>query len=145
VGIGFAIPIDIAKKLLPELIANGKVRKGFLGISTAPLTANLAQDFGVHTKEGVIVVQVESDGPAAIAGLRGMPSENQIGDIITAIDGKPIKDSGDLARIVSAHKPGDKVALTIIRQGNQQQLTVALGDRPVEAAENKRGWRDWLR
>jgi S1-C subfamily serine protease len=145
VGIGFAIPIDIAKKLLPELIANGKVRKAFLGISTAPLTASLAQAFGVNTKEGVIVVEVEPNGPAAIAGLHGIQSENQIGDIITAIDDKPIKDYGDLARIVSDHRPGDKVKLAIIRQGSKQQITVALGDRPVEAVQQKRGWRDWLR
>ena len=137
VGIGFAIPIDIAKNLLPELLANGKIRKGYLGITTVPLTPALAQELNLAAKEGVIVVDAQKSGPAADAGLRGMPREDQVGDVILTINGQPIKDPGDLARTVSAHKPGEKITLGILRQGNQQQLEVTLGERPAEVPDRK--------
>lgn len=76
-----------------------------------------------------------------------MRSENQIGDIITSVDGQPLKDPGDLARIVGSHKPGDQVTLGVLRQGHQQQLQVTLGDRPTDMPERRRrgGPFDWLR
>jgi putative serine protease PepD len=146
IGIGFAIPTDTAKKLFPALIAEGRVRKGYLGVTTAPLTPALAQEFGVAAKEGVIVVEVQTGGPAEMAGLRSLQGENQLGDIILSIDGQPLKDPGDLARAVSAHKPGDKVVIGSLRQGRQQRIEVMLGDRPGEtSARPRRGLLDWLR
>ena len=146
VGIGFAIPVDTAKKLLPELIASGQVRKGYLGVSTAPLTPALTQELGINVKQGMIVVDVQSGGPAEAAGLRGLQGENKIGDIILNIDGQPLKDPGDLARIIGSHKPGDKVTLGVLRQGRQQQVEVTLGNRPGETRQPKRrGLLDWLR
>jgi len=147
VGIGFAIPVDTAKKLLPELIASGQVRKGYLGVTTTPLTPALAQELNLPVKEGVIVVEVEPGGPADAAGLRGLPDENHVGDIIVSIDGQPVKDPGDLARMIGSHKPGDKVTLGVLRQGRQQQIQVTLGDRPVNLPERRRrgGLFDWLR
>jgi S1-C subfamily serine protease len=146
VGIGFAIPIDTAKKILPELISSGKVRKGYLGVTTAPLTPNLAQELRVNATEGVIVVEVIPDGPAADAGLRGLQRDNQVGDIILGIDDKKIKDPGDLGRAVGSHKPGEKITLKLLRNGQEQNIEIALGDRPGEVPERKgRGMLDWFR
>jgi S1-C subfamily serine protease len=147
VGIGFAVPVDLAKRQLPDLLSTGRVQKGYLGVSSAPLTPSLAQELGVQAKEGCIVVEVQPDGPAASAGLRGLQG-NQVGDIIVSINGKPVKDPGELARAVGEHKPGERIKLGLLRGGQSQEIEVELGERPepVEVPERRRrGILDWLR
>ena len=122
------------------------MRKGYLGLSTAPLTPALAQELDIDAKQGAIVVEVQAGGPGDAAGLHGLRGENQVGDIILSIDGQPLKDPGDLARIIGSHKPSDKVTLGILRQKRQQQVEVTLGNRPEEVRQPKsRGLLDWLR
>lgn len=144
VGIGFAIPIDIVKSIIPELIAQGRVRRGYLGVSMVPLTPAIAQEFNINVNEGVIVVRVLPDSAADNAGLRGLPNSKEIGDIVISVDGKPVKDSGELANIISNHKPGDKLTFGVLRDGKQIQLTVTLDEQPVtEESVRRRSIFDW--
>ncbi|MEW6735371.1 MAG: trypsin-like peptidase domain-containing protein, partial [Acidobacteriota bacterium] len=145
VGIGFAVPIDGVKKILPELLASGRVRKGYLGITMAPLTPSLAQQFGIQAKQGVIVVEVQAGGPADEAGLQGMRNENQLGDIIISVNGETIEEPGKLAGIIGEHKSGEKVKFGILRQGKQLELEVTLGDKPDNTPSRRPGFFDWLR
>jgi putative serine protease PepD len=141
VGIGFAVPIDTARKLLPELERNGKVDRGFLGVEQ-PLTIDESlSDLNLPVPHGVLVQTVTPGSPAAKAGIMGgdiiaQLAGNEIrlgGDIITAIDGKKIRTSEDLAKVISDKKQGDKVKIDIVRQGKKLTVEVALAARPAQA------------
>jgi serine protease Do len=121
-GIGFALPSNMARALLPQL-QKGEIRRGWLGVSVQDLTPELAQALGVSAREGAIVTDVQKDTPAARAGLK--PD-----DVIIAIDGEPIETSGGLTRNIGFRPPGETVRLTLLREGRQQQLQVKLGERP---------------
>ena len=122
-GIGFAIPIDMARDIVDDLIHNGKVTRGWLGVLIQPLTPELAASFGYDGTQGALVGDVTSDGPAEQAGFKS-------GDIITAIDGKSIEDSKDLRQRVAAIHPGEKVKFDIFRDGKRETLTVKVGEMP---------------
>ena len=124
IGIGFAIPIDIAKDVYEQIRAFGKVTRGWLGITFQTITPDLADYFG--TSEGVVVSRVLPDSPAAKAGLK-------VGDVITAANGTPIVDGRDLARVVAQAGPSQTIVLTILRGGEKRTLTVVTGARPSEA------------
>jgi S1-C subfamily serine protease len=113
--IGFAIAINSVKDVIQQLIANGEVARPYLGIEGRPLA------------EGHGVLQVADGSPAADAGL-------ERGDIITAVDGQAVDSEHPLANQLLAHQPGDTVALTIDRDGETQELSVTLGERPSESA-----------
>jgi putative serine protease PepD len=137
VGVGFAVPINTAKQLLPRLEAGAKLQPAWLGISGTDLNAQLAREQGLKITEGVLVLQVLRGGPAYDAGLRGAPNadpeDEEIppgGDIITAIDGAPVKDMSGVVDRIAAKQPGDKVQLTILRDGRERQITVELEEWP---------------
>lgn len=130
VGIGFAIPINTAKRLLPQLEAGAQLEPVWLGISGQELDPAIVQDQGLSVDEGVLVTSLVPGGPAATAGVRGGEGLNERiprgGDIITAIDGQPVTDMTQLADQLAGHSPGDTVTLSIIRDGQQQEIQVTL-------------------
>lgn len=121
-GVGFAIPSDIAKVVMAQLIEHGSVERGWLGIVMGKLTPELAASFD-FTGEGVLVDDVDPKGPAAAAGLRA-------GDIITAIDGKPLRDMVALRNRVAQRRPGTKVELAVARAGAMRKVSLELGVLP---------------
>jgi S1-C subfamily serine protease len=123
-GIGFAISIDVAKPIADQLVATGAVQHPYLGIRYVPLTPSIAQQLGTTAKDGIVVAQVVPGSPAAQAGL-------QPRDIITAVDNTKITDESTLAQVLSTHKPGDKVTLTVLRGNQQMTVTVTLGTQPT--------------
>jgi serine protease Do len=122
-GIGFAIPINLAKGVMQNLIDHGKVSRGFMGVRLQHLTPALANEFGLKDSAGAIVAQVEPKSPAEKAGL-----EN--GDIITELNGKPVRDSRHLQLQVGQTPPGEKVTLKFLRDGKRKEANVTLKERP---------------
>ncbi len=140
VGIGFAVPIDTAKKLLPQLKQSGSVVHAYLGITGATIDASLA-DLQLKVDRGVLVQTVEPRGPAAAAGLHGGTVDSQVngarimlgGDVIQSFDGRTIGSMSDLTGDIALHKPGDRVSVGILRSGSAKQLTATLGTAPRQA------------
>src|SRR5687768_124208 len=124
-GIGFAIPINMAKDIMKQLIDGGRVVRGWLGIMIQDVTEELAKGFGVAERDGVLVGGVMPGGPAESAGLR-------IGDIIVEFDGTPIKETPDLQRRVASVAPGRPTDLVILRDGGRVPLRVAVGEMPSD-------------
>ena len=119
-GIGFAIPVNMAKDLLPQL-KTGKVSRGRLGVHIQDVTPELAASFGLDKKQGAVISEVIEESPAERAGLK-------VGDIILAVDGKPVAEMHILPRMIAAKKPGTKVTLKVLRLGEMQQVNVVLDD-----------------
>ncbi len=142
-GIGFAIPIDAAKHSLAQLIAKGKVTYAYVGISTEDLTPSLARALGYKTEHGALIVGVSSGSPAENAGLRGGNHQAYAfgrtlesgGDVILAIDGKPVNGADDVVRFVSfSLRPKDVAVFTILKPGGQRRkVAVTLAERRLPA------------
>ena len=139
VGIGFAIPVNTAKKLLPELIARGRASYPWLGISGMDITPSLARTLNLPAKEGVVIAQLAPGGPAARAGLRGSQRRVRVGnymvsvggDIIQALDGQKIAAVDDLTGFLDEKKKaGEDVRVDILRDGKPLTIVVRLGDLP---------------
>jgi serine protease Do len=118
-GIGFAIPINMAKEVVAQLRDKGKVTRGYLGIRFQPLTADLAKSFGLDTDKGALIANVDKDTPAEKAGLKA-------GDIILEYDGKPIIEGNELPRYVAMTPIDKKVKLSIFRDGKRQEVGVVI-------------------
>lgn len=119
VGIGFAIPINIAKGILKDLKEKGSVTRGWLGVMIQKITPELAKSFGLNQSEGALVGDVIPDGPAFKAGI-------QRGDVIITFDGKDVKDMEDLPKIVAATTPNAVVNVVVIRDGSKKTLQVTV-------------------
>ena len=119
-GIGFAIPINLAGAIAEQLIANGEVTRGYLGIVIQPLTPDLAESFNIDQNQGILVAQVSDNSPAAEAGLRQ-------GDVIVGYRGEPVKDVGDFRNRVALTTPGSREELTLLREGERRNVTVTIG------------------
>jgi len=126
-GIGFSIPINMAREIMTQLISKGRVVRGWLGIVIQELTPELAEGFGVKKDSGVLVADVMKDGPAEAAGLKP-------GDVIVEFDGVPIKDVTDLQKRVASVEPGLATPLVVIRDKASTSLRVKLGEQPGEEA-----------
>jgi serine protease Do len=126
-GIGFAVPIDMARKVMEQLISTGKVSRGYLGVMIQPLTPALAKAFNIPSAQGALVGDVTADSPGAKAGL-------QKGDVITAINGQDVADSYDLRLRISQSAPGESVKLGIIRNGKPMDVSTKLAEFPEKAA-----------
>jgi serine protease Do len=127
IGIGFAIPINMAKRAMESLIKTGKVTRGFLGATIGPVTPELAQEFKAPDTSGALVQDVSPGGPAAKAGLKP-------GDIIRKFNGQSVSDSAELLAMVASTNPGTPVTLEILRNGQQQTVNVTLEQRPSNLA-----------
>jgi serine protease Do len=126
-GIGFAIPINMARSIMDQLVKNGKVVRGYLGIYIQDLTPELAKQFGLTQGGGALVSDVEPDGPAAKAGL-------EKGDVVLEMNGSPVSDSNDLRNRISQSAPGTEVHLQVSRSGKTRDITVKLGELPEKTA-----------
>jgi S1-C subfamily serine protease len=137
VGVGFAVPINLARSLLPQLEAGANLEPVWLGIAGQELDPAIARDQGLTVQGGVLVLSVVPDSPAARAGLRGGQGAGERiprgGDVITAVDGVPIKDMPQLADQLAARRPGETIPLTIVRGGQELQLRVTLQPWPTGA------------
>ena len=123
-GIGFAVPINVAKTVMVELIQNGKViNRPWIGISYVKITRQLAQYYRLPSTEGVLIAQVESHSPADYAGLRK-------GDIIEAVDGRRIEDTSDISLSVRKKSINDKLVITINRYGSRFEVDIRLRAQP---------------
>jgi serine protease Do len=131
-GISFAIPIDEAVRVSDQLRTNGRVIRGRIGVSIAPVTKEVAESIGLGQPRGALVQGVESGGPADKAGV-------EAGDIILRVDGKQVERSGDLPRIIGGTKPGSKSTLQVYRRGQTRDLSVTVAefepDRPSRRAQ----------
>jgi len=124
-GIGFAIPINMAKGIKDMLIAQGHVIRGWLGVQIQSLTEDLAAQFGVKPNEGALIASVLKDGPAEKGGLKS-------GDVILEVDGAKVTGVSQLQRLVAAAPPGKQVHLKVRREGRDLVLTLAVGEMPAE-------------
>jgi serine protease Do len=131
-GMGFAIPTQIVRPTVETLIRDGKVRHGHIGIGIADVTPENAKFFGDSAALGGVVTQVESDSPAAKAGL-------QIGDVITEVDGQKVNDAGELQVIVGQKQPGTKINLAVVRDGKTMTIPVTLEELGSRNAEGSSG------
>ncbi|HWO43066.1 MAG TPA: DegQ family serine endoprotease [Candidatus Eisenbacteria bacterium] len=120
-GIGFAIPIDLAKEILPELIKKGKVTRGWLGVTIQRVTPEIAQSLGLEKSRGALVAQVNPGSPADRAGIK-------TGDVIIEYNGKPVEDSNELPLLVARTPVGAKVKAVVIRDKKQVPLTIEVGE-----------------
>ncbi|WP_256250638.1 DegQ family serine endoprotease [Nitrosomonas sp. Nm51] len=119
-GVGFAIPINLGKVIAHQLIEKGEVTRGYLGIAIQPLTAELAESFGIDPGQGILVAEVTKNSPADKAGLRQ-------GDVIVSYDGEPVIDVGSFRNRVSLTPPGSREHLTVLRDGEKSDLTITIG------------------
>jgi S1-C subfamily serine protease len=122
-GIGFAIAISVAKPIADQIVQSGHVTHAYLGISYAALNPAIAAQMNLSVKDGAVIGQVVPNSPAAKAGL-------QPNDVITEVDGKPLVGESALAQATNAHKPGDKITLTVLRNNKQIHVDVTLGTLP---------------
>lgn len=137
-GVGFAVSVDVARRSLEQLRRSGQVRYPYVGVSTQSVYPQLAARFALGTPRGALLQQVVEGGPADKAGLRAGTRRATFqeqswrigGDIITKIDGAPVRGDSDLARGLDRHVPGDRAILTVVRSGKVREVPVRLGTRP---------------
>ncbi len=136
IGIGFAIPANMARNVMSQLLAGGHVRRAMLGVTVQPVTSEIAKSLGLRDIEGALVDSADASGPAAKAGIAQ-------GDVVLKMDGQAVNDSNQLRNRVSAMAPGTTVTLDVARQGAMRQVKVTLGELPesgvVSAADQPSG------
>ncbi len=126
-GIGFAIPVNLARGVMQQLIAYGHVRRGYLGVEPQDITPQLARAFQLKTTEGFIITSVAKGGPGSDAGLMA-------GDVITSIDGTPVRNSSDALNRIAGKPPGTLLTLGGVRQGKSFSVQVKVTERPVQSS-----------
>ncbi|MCX6625032.1 MAG: DegQ family serine endoprotease [Acidobacteria bacterium] len=128
-GIGFAIPINMARQVMDQILKNGRVIRGYIGIGIQAVTPDLAKAFGMKDPNGVAITSVEPEGPAAGSGL-------QVGDVVTSLNGEDVKDINAFRLRVSQMAPGATVKLTVLHEnGQKKEITVKLGELPTDKAQ----------
>ncbi|MBY5738729.1 Do family serine endopeptidase [Rhizobium leguminosarum] len=128
VGIAFAIPASTARDVVADLMKDGQVSRGWLGVQIQPVTKDIAESIGLSEPSGALVVAPQAGSPGEKAGMKA-------GDVVTALNGETIKDARDLSRRIGAMQPGSKVELSVWRAGKAQPLTVELGTLPADQKE----------
>jgi serine protease Do len=135
IGIGFAIPSNMARDVMDQLIKTGKVRRGRLGVGIQAITPDIASSLNLNNTRGVLVREVEQGTPADRAGLKQ-------GDVITALNNTPIADDNAFRNQVARTQPGTDIQLTILRNGKEQQLRATLAELTVKNAANDQSGKD---
>jgi 2-alkenal reductase len=138
-GVGFAIPINAAKRSMHQLLASGRVAYGYVGVTTEDLTPSVARHLGYKVEVGAIVAEVRDGSPGDRAGLRGGDGQETFngqriskgGDVIVAIDGQDVRSADDVVRSVAYRLPGQVVRMSVVREGRRVELRVKLGERPA--------------
>ena len=125
VGIAFAIPAGTVKSVVAQLKDKGAVTRGWIGVQIQPVTAELAESLGLKAPQGALVAEPQANGPAAKAGILA-------GDVITSVDGTPVKDARDLAKQIGAMAPGATAKLVVWRSGEEKSISLTLGELPKE-------------
>jgi serine protease Do len=129
-GIGFAIPVNLARDVMGQILEHGKVDRAYLGVMVQDVTPGIAKAMGLSDMNGVLIGDVSPSGPAQKSGIKR-------GDIILDVNGKPVADSRDLRNSISLMKPDTPVKLRILRDGNQSDMTVTLGELPDQNQQAK--------
>jgi serine protease Do len=132
IGIGFSIPSNMARSVVEQLIRQGRVRRGQLGVVVQAVTADIAASMGMREARGVIVSTVQPGSAAARAGL-------ERGDVITAINGQQVNEPNELRNLVAGTQPGTEVTLTLVRGGQEREVRVALGEVSAAGPTEERG------
>jgi Do/DeqQ family serine protease len=125
IGIGFAIPIDLARKVMDQLVKYGTVRRGQLGVSMYNVTADVAHSLGLSSAAGALVSQVVEGSPAAAAGIR-------TGDVITSVNGQTVKSNSELRNIIGMRQVGDKIDIGLVRDGKPLHVTAVIADTTAD-------------
>ena len=123
-GIGFAVPVDLAREVMDSLVREGRVVRGWIGVEPRDLTDELAESMRLPAREGVLVAGVLQGGPASAAGLRP-------GDVVVALEGRPVRSTPELLRAVAALRPGARATLRVQRGGQLAEVAVTVGERPA--------------
>jgi len=123
--IGFAIPVNVVKQILPQLRQTGKVVRGFLGVQPQAITADMVDNLGLKSTKGALIADVVKDSPAEHAGIKP-------GDVVVALNGRPVNDNSQLTRDVGVIPPGNSVKLDVVREGRPRTVDVKLAERPDE-------------
>jgi S1-C subfamily serine protease len=138
-GVGFAVPINAARRSMTQLLAKGKVSYAYVGITSADLTPGLARKFGYPVRYGAVITSVRPGSPGDKAGLLGGTGERDFngiaftygGDVLVAIDGRPVRNANDVSRAVAERlRPGQTATFTVVRDQARRQVKVVLGTRP---------------
>src|SRR5919198_1202958 len=132
IGIGFAIPANMARDVMTQLIKQGRVHRGMIGVNIQPVNADIAQSLGLREVRGALVNEVQPGSPAAGAGVRR-------GDVIVAFNGAPVGDYNSLRNMVARTQPGTPVTFTVVRDGRELQLHATLAELPVEKSKGGDG------
>ena len=121
IGIGFAIPVNMARSVMDQLIKFGSVKRGQLGVTIAPVTPDIAQALGIASNSGALITQVAKESAAARAGL-------QAGDVVTALNGRKVKSAAELRNAIGLLRVGDKVQVALLREGKSRTITAEIAD-----------------
>ena len=123
VGIAFAIPSDTVKNVISQLKERGSVTRGWIGVQIQPVTQDIADSLGLKKAEGALVAEPQKDSPAVKAGI-------EAGDVITAVNGQPVKDARDLAKKIGALAPKTTVKISVLHKGSEKTISLTLGELP---------------
>jgi S1-C subfamily serine protease len=142
VGIGFAVPINTAKAVIPQLKEDGEVKRAYLGISTVTIDERIAEELNLAHDRGALIQEVFEGGPAERAGLRAGRTETSEGivlggDLIVRVDGVDVDESSDVAAAIADNKPGDTIEIEFFRGKDRRKVKVKLGERPDETPSSK--------
>lgn len=132
-GIGFAIPSEMVKKIAKQLIENGSIRRGYLGVGIQDVSSDLRDTYG--DKEGAVVISIENDSPAKKAGL-------MVWDLITKVNGKAIKNSAELRNLIGTLSPDEKITLTYVRDKKEKDITITLAEQKDTKGKSQKGKAD---
>jgi S1-C subfamily serine protease len=140
-GVGFAVPADLVRRSLAQLRSHGRARYAYLGVSSVAVYPQLAEHFGLPVRSGAWIQDVTDNGPAQQAKLKAGGDEEHFqertfrkgGDVVTAVQGRPVHAESDLAKILLDYEPGDTVTLDVRRGDERRQVRVKLGERPLDA------------
>ncbi len=135
VGLGFAVPIDTITPIARSVIDGGEPEHAWIGISGRDLTPAMAEALDLEGRRGVVIAGLEEDGPAAKGGLKAADgAEARVprgGDLIIAINGRPVQDMADVSRAIASRRVGESITVTVLRDGQEKTVTLRLEDRPA--------------